>query len=166
LLLAVAWALVLIMTPSAQTQNLGAAARMARQPEVNSIHPSALARLIDELAGRTVRVPHARVVGVFNPRAFLIDSSTMIPETIGMRERIVVLVDRGAALRVSSETIVGSTVVVTGVARTLLGMQVSAEVPWPAMLTRPKIEDLEIHAAILASEVKTPEGVDLTARGS
>jgi hypothetical protein len=59
---------------------------------------------------------------------------------------------------------VASTVTVEGVARTVLGMQVSAEVPWPARLDRETIERLEIKAAILATSVHTADGVELTSR--
>lgn len=134
-----------------------------RAQAMNAVRPSALAHLIDELAGQTVGVRNARVVGVFNPRVFLIESATHFPAMLGTRDRILVLVAGDAALRVAPAALVASSVVVVGVARTLLGMQVTAEVPWPAQLTREVIERLEIRAAILATSVQTAEGVDLTA---
>jgi hypothetical protein len=102
-------------------------------------------------------------VGVFNPRAFLIDTSTRLPSIVGYRARVLVLVERGE-LTVAPATIVASTVTVGGVARTLLGMQVSREVPWPKELNPEAIERLEIHAAVLARSVRTAEGVELTSR--
>ena len=119
-----------------------------------------LAAHIRELAGYEVRVPSARVVGLLNPRAFVVDTSMSLPPIPGNRHRVLVLVERGE-LSVAPETIVASTVVVTGVARTVLGMQVSREVPWPAQLDAKAIERLEIHAAILARSVQTAEGVEL-----
>jgi hypothetical protein len=41
-------------------------------------------------------------------------------------------------------------------------MQVSREVPWPKELSPEAVERLEIHAAVLASSVRTAEGVELT----
>jgi hypothetical protein len=128
-----------------------------------TVRPATLADQIGDLAGHHVRVPYARVVGVFEPRAFLIDTSTSLPPAIGNRNRVLVFVD-GGALRVPAETLVASTVTIEGVARTLLGMQVTAEAPWPARLDRETIERLEIRAAILATSVHTADGVELTNR--
>jgi hypothetical protein len=125
------------------------------------VRPGMLAAQIGELAGHTVTVPYARVVGVFNPRAFLIDTSTRLPPVTGHRARVLVLVQR-RALNVSASSIVASTVTVAGVARTLLGMQVSREVEWPTELTAETVERLEIRAAILATSVRTADGVELT----
>jgi len=135
-------------------------------PVMNTVRPSALASLIDELAGQTVRVRNARVVGVFNPRAFLIESLTPFPAMLGTRDRILVLVGGGAALRVAPATIVASSVMVVGVARTLLGVQVTGEVPWPPELTPDVVKRLEVRAAVLATSVQTAEGVELTDRPS
>jgi hypothetical protein len=122
-----------------------------------------LADHIDDLAGQNVKILNARVVGVFEPHAFLIESATRYQETIGHRVRILVLIE-AAKLRVPAEMIVASTVKVVGVARTLLGAQVSAEVPWPTRLDRGLIERLEVRAAVLASSVQTAEGTELTDR--
>lgn len=153
------------MVPLASESRDGAKSTASgdRQGELTTIRPSALAHLIEELAGRTVRVERARVVGVINPRAFLVESATSIPAAMGVRDRILVFVGSGV-LRVPREVLVGSTIVVTGVARTLLGMQMTAEVPWPAELRRDSVGRLEIRAAILASAVQTADGVDLTTR--
>jgi hypothetical protein len=130
-----------------------------------AIRPGMLAYHIDTLAGQAVRVPYARVIGVFEPNVFLIDSQAQLAPLVGNRARVLVLID-GGKLRVAPALLVGSTVTISGVARTLLGMQVSREVPWPAVLTRHEIEHLEIKAAILARSVKTPDGVELTDRSS
>lgn len=130
-----------------------------------TVRPATLADQIGDLAGHHVRVPYARVVGVFEPRAFLIDTSTSLQPAIGNRNRVLVLVD-GGALRVPPETLVASTVVVEGVARTLLGLQAGTDAPWPARVDREAIDRLEIRAAILASSVHTADGVELTTRSA
>jgi len=57
-------------------------------------------------------------------------------------------------------------VTVSGVARTLLGMQANHDVPWPPVLTRDEVKRLEIKAAVLARSVRTPEGIDLVVRSA
>jgi hypothetical protein len=135
----------------------------ADSPHPILVRPGMLAAQIGELAGQTVRVPYSRVVGVFNPRAFLIDTSTRLPPIRGHRARVLVLVERGE-LSVPASSLVASTVTIAGVARTLLGMQVSREVPWPKELNPGAIERLEVRAAVLATSVQTAEGIELTAR--
>jgi hypothetical protein len=127
------------------------------------VRPGTLASQIGDLAGHTVRVPYARVVGVFNPRVFLIDSAMRMPPIPGNRGRVLVFVEPGT-LSVSPKMIVASTVTVFGVARTLLGMQASREVPWPVEVPPEAVERLEIRAAVLASSVRTPDGVELIRR--
>jgi len=127
------------------------------------VHPSTLALAVSELAGQRVRVPDARVVGVFEPRVFLIETAGRMPSLRGFRDRVIVLIHPGA-LSVEPTVIVGETVTVVGVARTLLGIQVTGEVPWPPRLDRSVVERLEIRAALLASSVQTGEGVELTNR--
>ena len=131
--------------------------------QVVTVRPSSLASIIEEIAGRNVRVRNARVVGVFNPRAFLIETASLTPSMLGMRNRILVLVDQ-AALRVRPAMVVGSNVVVLGTARTVLGMQVTSEVPWPSELTGDNLKRLEVRGAVLARSVQTAEGVELTDR--
>jgi hypothetical protein len=163
-----------VQAPAAERNESSATSAQAAQPqdvpaaEVRpprlpiAIRPGTLGSLINTLAGYPVRVPSARVVGVFDPRAFLIESDAPLRPVLGHRSRIVVLVETGE-LRVEPELLVASTVTVSGDARTLLGMQVSREVPWPAALTRSAVDRLEIRAAVLARAVTTPEGVDLLA---
>lgn len=126
-----------------------------------TVRPATLADQIDELAGHRVRVPYARVVGVFNPRVFLVDTATRLQPALGSRNRLLVLVGPGT-LRVAAASIVGSTVTLDGIARTLLGVQMTAEVPWPLELRPEVVERLEIRAAVLATSVQTAEGVELT----
>jgi hypothetical protein len=124
------------------------------------LHPSALAQLIDELGGRQISLPRAKVVSVINPRAFLVESAGPLSAMPGNYNRVVVLVE-GGTLRVEPLLLVGTTVRVTGVARTVVGMQVTREVPWPPELTRDIVRRYEIRAAVLSSSVETPDGVQL-----
>jgi hypothetical protein len=126
------------------------------------LHPSALAQLIDQLGGRQISLPRAKVVSVINPRAFLVESAGPLPATPGNYNRVIVLVE-GGMLRVEPLALVGTTVRITGVARTVLGMQVTREVPWPSELTRDIVRRYEVRAAVLSSSVETPDGVQLIA---
>jgi hypothetical protein len=130
-----------------------------------NVRPEMLAYHIDTMAGQAIRVLYARVVGVFESSVFLIDSQTDMSPVTGHRARVLVFTS-GAALRVSAARLVGATVTISGTARTLLGMQVGAEGWWPAALTPDAVKHLEIKAAILATSVKTPDGVELTAHVS
>jgi hypothetical protein len=132
-------------------------------PSPLTIRASTLVAHLDGFAGQQVRVVNARVVGLLEPRAFLVEPATEYLKSIGMRDRIVVLIEDGA-LRVSADLLVGSTVTLEGVARTLLGMRVTGEVPWPDRLTHEEIEHLEVRAAVLARSVRTAEGTELTDR--
>ena len=126
-----------------------------------SLRPSMLAMLISELAGQRVRVLDAWVVGVFEPRVFVIETAARWRSLPGLRDRVVVLIQPGA-LRVPPNSLVASTVTVFGVARTVLGVQVTGEMPWPPKLDPELIDRLEIRAALLATSVQTAEGVELT----
>lgn len=154
-----------LSTPAAPgASQAGAGAAPARQPRGETdihLHPSALIELIDHLGGRQVTLSRVKVVSVINPRAFLIESGGPLPGLPGRMNRVIVLVDDGA-LTVDAETLVGATVRIAGTARTVLGMQVTREVPWPPELTRDIVRRYEIRAAILSSVVETPDGVVLT----
>ena len=141
----------------------GSPARPAGEPVRTQLHPGAFAELIDEIGGRQIRLPRARVLVVINPRIFLIESVSPLPAIVGNLDRVLVLVQEGA-LRVDAAAMVGSNVTVLGTARTLLGLQVTGEVPWPAILTREVTERFEIRAAVLATSVQTTDGVELTNR--
>lgn len=130
-------------------------------PRPLTIRASTLVAHLDGFAGQQVRVLNARVVGVLEPRAFLIEPSTEYLKALGTRDRIVVLVANGA-LRVPADLLVGSVVAVEGIARTPLGMKVTAEVPWPDRLDRDRVKRWEVRAVVLASSVQTAEGTELT----
>jgi hypothetical protein len=124
-----------------------------------------LVSILDEVAGRDVRVLDARVVGVLEPHAFLIEPATTYEKAMGQRDRMLVLMNSGT-LRVAPALIVGSTVLVTGAARTLVGMQVTRDAPWPAQLDPGTMKRWEVRGAILATSVQTTDGVELTDRAA
>lgn len=134
-----------------------------KDPADTLVHPSALARLIDELGGRRVNMVKAKVVAVLNPRAFLVQSAATLEPLQGSYDRVLVVIDDGA-LRVDTNDILDTTVRVTGIARTALGLQTTKEVPWPPELTKDALKRYEIRAAVLARSVQTSDGVELTDR--
>ena len=128
-----------------------------------TIRPSMLADNIEYFAGKDVTITNARVVGVLEPHAFLIEPASREPLSLGTRDRILVLIERGS-LRVPADVLVSSTVTVVGVARSLLAMKVASEVPWPRQLDADLVHRLEVRASVIATSVQTPEGIELTDR--
>ena len=144
----------------------GAPARDQRANQLPiQLRPATLAEDINSFAGLSVRLTSARVVGVFDPRVFLVESDVSLRPLRGHRNRVLVFV-RSGTLGVRPALLVGSTVVLEGTARTVLGIQVRQEVPWPAELTRDSLSRLDIRAALLATSVSTPEGIDLLNSGA
>jgi hypothetical protein len=135
----------------------------ARPTVPATIRPATLADSIEEIAGQSVKIPNARIVEILEANAWLIEPATRYRQLAGQRDRILVLVD-GATLRAPAESSTTSAVTVVGVARTLLGMRVSAEVPWPVSLDPVRVKQLEVRAAVLATSVQTAEGTELTDR--
>jgi hypothetical protein len=156
-------------TPSAsakhvvEAQQSPASAATSGHPLLVTLRPTMLASSIEQVAGLDVRMLNARVVSVLEPHAFVIEPATRYEEVKGFRDRILVLIDSGK-LRVPDDALVASIVNVIGVARTLAGVQVSAEVAWPAELNRDLVRRLEVRAAVLARSVATPDGIELTDR--
>jgi hypothetical protein len=132
-----------------------------RDPAAMTLHAASLAELIDEIGGRPVTLPRARVLAVINPRVLLIESASLLQATIGNLDRVLVLID-GGPLRVDAALLTGADVRVSGTARTLLGARVTGEVAWPADLTPEMVKRLEVRAAVLATSVRTADGVELT----
>ena len=153
--IAVALASVLVTpsAPSAQSDATDAGAITLRA--------SAVAELIGQVAGHTVRVPGARIFWVIDARALVVESDTRLQPAPGNRDRLLVLVERGT-LRIPRPPVDTSPVTIVGRARTLLGIQADGHAGWPAALTPELIERLEIRAAVLASSLQTADGVELT----
>jgi hypothetical protein len=133
------------------------------QPAAINLHAGGLAALIDEVGGRPVTLPRARVLAVLNPQVLLIESASPLTATVGRLNRVLVLIG-DAELRVDAASLSGADVHVAGTARTLLGAQVTGEVAWPRELTPDTVKRLEIRAAVLATSVRTADGVELTRR--
>src|SRR5687768_12757334 len=133
------------------------------QPASINLHPAGLAVLIADVGGRPATLPRARVIAVLNPQVLLIESASPLPAMIGGLDRVLVLIG-GAELRVDPALLSGADVHVAGTARTLLGAQVTGEVAWPRELTTDMVKRLEIRAAVLATSVRTADGVELTRR--
>jgi hypothetical protein len=153
-----AW-IALLVVLSAANEGIGAQSN-THDNAIANMRPAMLAAGIDELAGKVVRVLQARVVGIFNPRVIIIDTATLLP-AVGDRGRVIVMVE-SRELKLPPTLVVGSSVTVVGVARTLLGMQVTREVPWPPEITPELVKRLEIRAGVLATSVRTADGVELT----
>jgi hypothetical protein len=124
------------------------------------LHPGALAQMIDELGGHEISLLRAKVVSVLNPQALLVESAGSLEPARGFLNRVIVLI-QGGTIRLAPRTLVGTTVRVTGRARTVHGIQVSREVAWPPELTADVVRRYEIRAAILTSAVSTSDGVGL-----
>jgi hypothetical protein len=157
--------LVLLVALAIAPARAGQAPRLAEptDPIDAVVHPSALVKMIDDIGGRRVRLVKAKVIAVLNPRAFLVESAAILEPMTGNLDRVLVLIDDGA-LRVNAAAIVDTNVRVHGIARTMLGLQTTAEVPWPPELTRDVLKRYEIRAAVLARSVQTADGVELTDR--
>jgi hypothetical protein len=133
----------------------------SRPPTMLQLHPAGLAELIEEVGGRSVVLPRARILAVLNPRVLLIESASALSPIVGNLDRVLVFIER-ATVRVDAAALSDETVRVVGVARTLLGIRVTGEVAWPPELTPQMIKRLEIRAAVLATSVHTADGVELT----
>jgi hypothetical protein len=127
-----------------------------------TVRPSALAQVVSELAGSPVNVQRARILWVIDSHAVVIESDSAFDPTWRDRDRVLVLLERNRSLSIPRPPVAIAPVNVVGIARTLLGIQAAQDVPWPQALTRREIERLRVRAAILASSLRTSDGVELT----
>jgi len=127
-----------------------------------AVRPSALAQIVSELAGSPVNVQRARILWVIDPHAMVIESDSAFDPTWRDRGRVLVVLERRRSLAIPRPPVSIAPVNIIGIARTLLGIQAAHDVPWPQALTRREIERLGVRAAILASSIKTSDGVELT----
>lgn len=126
-----------------------------------TVHPWTLGHAVDEFAGQRVRVPNARVTSVLDPRAFVIESESPHDVGKGYHDRTLVLLD-GASLQVTADQVADSTVVVFGVAKTIVGSRLLSAPAWPASLDRERLKQLEVRAVVIATSVQTADGTELT----
>jgi hypothetical protein len=127
-----------------------------------TIRTAALAQVVDEIAGYSVNVPGARIVWVIDSHALVIESAGRLESFRGNRDRVLVLLGAGRSLIVPRMPVMTSPVTILGIARTLLGVQVAHDVPWPMPLNVKLIDRLEIRAAVVATSVQTADGIELT----
>ena len=127
-----------------------------------TVRPSALAQVVSELAGSPVNVQRARILWVVDSHAVVIESDSAFDPTWRDRDRVLVLLERNRSFSIPRPPVAIAPVNVIGIARTLLGIQAAQDVPWPQALTRREIERLRVRAAILATSVRTADGVELT----
>jgi hypothetical protein len=125
------------------------------------VRPAMLGDHIGTFAGHLVEVPSARVVRVYGDRAMVVETAGRVRYI--RPTRVLVLLDAGA-IRVPARQLMGESVVVTGVARTLLGLQTGGDVAWPTQLDRGRLNRLDVRGAVLASSIQTAEGIELTNR--
>jgi hypothetical protein len=154
----VSWTLGIAMVCGAQMPEH----RLAPGTPPIALHPFALAHAVGEFAGYPVSVERARILWVVDAHALVIESDSAIGPTWRDRGRVLAVTPRDRLLAIPRPPVDIGPITVVGVARTLLGLQALHEVPWPEPLMRDTIHRLDIRAAIVATSVRTPDGVELT----
>ena len=124
------------------------------EPIAVRVRPDTLARFLHDFAGLRVRVVSGVVHGIASPRVFRLKNE---PSTRYSHrpDEVAVVVDTGDV--VVRE---GAAVVVTGVARTLLGAEMNSDRPFPS-LTEAERNAVATLPVVMASSVRTPDGVQL-----
>jgi len=153
---------VCVMTSAAGPRAQTSEHRFAPGTPPITVRPSALSQIVSELAGSPVNVQRARILWVIDSHAVVIESDSVFDPTWRDRGRVLVMLERSRTLAIPRPPVSIAPVNIIGIARTLLGIQAAQDVPWPQALTRREIERLGIRAAILASSVRTSDGVELT----
>ena len=125
----------------------------AKLPAVR-LRPDTLALFINHVAGLRVRVISGVVNDIASPRVFTLknERSTRYPHR---PNEVAIVLDSGRAV-----VRAGAPVVVTGIARTLLGAEMNSERPLP-VLTESERNVVEELPLVMASSVDTPDGVHL-----
>jgi len=127
-----------------------------------TVRPSALAQLVSAIAGTPVQVPGARILWVVDPHAIVIESDSLFEPTWRDHSRVLVVLERTRSLAIPNPPIAIAPVDVTGIAKTLLGIQAGQGMLWPPALRRREVERMDIKAAVLATSIRTSDGVELT----
>ena len=118
------------------------------------LRPDTLALFINHVAGLRVRIISGVVDDIASPRVFTLKNE----RSAGYRRRpneVAIVLDTGRAV-----VRIGAPVVVTGIARTLLGAERNSGRPLP-VLTESERNAVEERALVMASSVDTPDGVHL-----
>jgi hypothetical protein len=125
---------------------------VAKLPAVR-LRPDTLALFINSVAGLRVRVISGVVDDIASPRVFTVKNErTRYPHR---PNEVAIVLDSGRAV-----VRVGAPVVVTGIARTLLGAEMNTQRPLPT-LTESERDAIEELPLVMASAVETPDGVQL-----
>jgi hypothetical protein len=125
----------------------------ARLPAVQ-LRPDTLVLFINNFAGLRVRVISGVVGDIASPRVFTVKGqrSARYPHR---PNEVAIVVDSGQAV-VRAE----APVVVTGIARTLLGVEMNTERPLP-LFTESERDVIAELPLVVANSVETPDGVHL-----
>jgi hypothetical protein len=118
------------------------------------LRPETLVLFINNFAGLRVRVLSGVVHEIASPRVFTLkgERSTRYPHR---PNEVAIVVDSGHAV-VRAE----APVVVTGIARTLVGVEMNTERPLP-VFTESERDVIAELPLVVASSVETPDGVHL-----
>jgi hypothetical protein len=109
-----------------------------------------LASFINNVAGLRVRVVDGVVDKIASPRVFTLKYT----RGIGPARAAIVVLDGAATIRQ------GAPVMVTGIARTLLGTELGPQQPSP-VFTEKERERIDALPIVVASAIETPDGVHL-----
>jgi hypothetical protein len=122
------------------------------------VRPDTLATFITKLAGLRVHVVSGVIDDIASPRVFTVTNERR-SGYINWPNEVAVVVDPGSALLRE-----GAPVVVSGIARTLLGAEVDPDRPIPSLteIERNLVAKLPL---VVASSVQTPDGVQLVRPG-
>jgi hypothetical protein len=119
------------------------------------LRPDTLALFINHVAGLRVRVISGVVDDIASPRVFTLKNERSRSTGYPRRpNEVAIVLDSGRAV-----VRVGAPVVVTGIARTLLGAE-NSERPLTS-LTENERHAVEERALVMATSVDTPDGVHL-----
>jgi hypothetical protein len=118
------------------------------------LRPDTLALFINNVAGLRVRLVSGVVDEIASPRVFTLknERSARYPHR---PNEVAIVVDTG-----STFVREGAPVVVTGIARTLLGAEMDSDRPLPS-LTESERKVVAKLPLVMASSVQTPDGVQL-----
>ena len=118
------------------------------------LRPDTLAMFINDVAGLRVRIISGIVDVIASPRVFTLKNEPSLRYPHRPKEVAIVLDSGQAVVRV------GASVVVTGIARTLLGAEMNSQQPLGA-LSESERHAVEKRPVVMASSVVTPDGADL-----
>jgi hypothetical protein len=141
------------LASTVSTSGQGQSADTSRLPALR-LEPDTLAAFINDVAGQRVRLVSGVVGDVASPRVFTLRNEPGANYPHRPRE-VAIIVDAGSA-----SVREGVPLVVTGIARTLLGVDRDNNPPLPS-LTEGERTIVAKLPVVMASSVQTPDGVQL-----